>query len=145
MASELVHNKYNSPYGEESPELWNRIAKIPPRKEGCGDKGFSGTDRFYPWWSKIQTPLLMCSIKVKQYLAEYINSVRGKRLVCNLRYTSEVAFSRHTIQDGTKDIIPFANIDVLRHMHAWGHAMMNIKMSLRIPGRNSTVESTYWM
>ena len=133
LGSKLVAEDYQSPFGDEPPELWQSLAKIPKGKEGLGDKGFAGTDRFYAWWSKIRTPLLMRGRKVKQYQALEINAHGGKRPVCRLRYTSEVAFARHTIQDGTKDVIPYPNISILPHMHAWGHAMMKLKSPLQKP------------
>jgi hypothetical protein len=108
-----------------------RLHKIPVGREVLGDKGFDGCDRFHPNMNPIRTPLLLRTRKIKQYLREEITGKGCNRGICRLRYTSEVAFSRVTKTDGLKDVIRYANIPVLQHIHSWGHAMINLDNPLR--------------
>ena len=117
----------------EPPKIPLRLNTIPPGMEILGDKGFDGTDRFFPSMNPVRTPLLLRSRDVKQYLSEEIFGSDGNRALCRLRYTSEVAFSRATQVDGLKDVIHYSNICILQHLHAWGHAMMNLGNPLRRP------------
>ena len=87
---------------------------------------------------------MMHTRKVKQYTDLEITGEQGRRYCCTLHYTSEVAYSCNTIQDVTKDVVPFQNIALLPYIHEWGHAQMNIKCPLRKLGRNSCVDENYW-
>ena len=115
------------------PKVPLRLNKIPIGREGLADKGFDGTDRFLPNMNPVRTPLLLRTRKVKQYLRSEVFGSAGNRALCRLRYTSEVAFSRATQADSLKDVIRYSNIVLLQHMHAWGHAMMNLGKPLRPP------------
>lgn len=115
------------------PDVPLRLNKVPPGWEILGDKGFDGTDRFFPNMNPVRTPLLLRSRTVKQYLREEIFGQEGNRSLCRLRYTSEVAYSRCTTVDSLKDIIRYNNMSLLQHMHSWGHAMINLMKPLRNP------------
>ena len=142
--TKVVKEDYISLYEDEPPDVWLRLAKFPKGSKGLGNKGFARTGWFYAFWIRIRTPLVMRTRKVKQCTREELEGAGGKKDTCTLRYSSEVAFSRDTIQDGVKDVIPYWNVALLPYLHAWGHAMMNIKRPLRLPGENSCVNKKYW-
>lgn len=145
MGSDELPEGYRADYTDaDVPQIALRLAKIPPGWELLGDKGFEKTDRFFPFMNAVRTPLVLRSRDTKQYRTVELAGEDGKKSLCTLRYTSEVGFSRVTILDGLKDVIPYRNLSILQHMHHWGHAMINLKMPLRRPGRNSVVGRDYW-
>ena len=132
----MIARSYGDKY-DEPPAVPLRLNKIPAGREILGDKGFDGTDRSFPNMNPVRTPLVLRTRSVKQYLREEIFGSDGNRDLCRLRYTSEVAYSRATVQDGLKDVIPYHNLSILQHMHSWGHAMMNLRAPLRPPGKQN--------
>ena len=142
LGSSAPPDDYVPDYGESPPKVMLRLAKIPPKKEGLGDKGFVDTSFSYPYMPRIHTPEILRGRLVKQYDPM---ELKKKGPLCRLRYSSEVDFSRDTVQDGTRDVIGYQNIALLPHMHEWGHAIMNLMKPLRLPGRESGVDRwTYW-
>jgi hypothetical protein len=52
--------------GRPLPDVWERLAKFPPRSRGLADKGFYRNGRFFPFfWIEIATPPVMKGRKVK--------------------------------------------------------------------------------
>ena len=123
---ESYKGKTNQP-----PKVPLRLNKIPVGWQVLGDKGFDGTDRDHPNMNPVRTPLLLRTREVKQYLRSEIFGKEGNKQLCRLRYSSEVAFARATRADGLKDVISYKNIYLLQHMHAWGHAEMNLANRIR--------------
>jgi hypothetical protein len=134
MGSPLVPTDFEYDPSTPPPDVWLRLAKIPPNKLGLADKGFIGTDRFYPFFNRICTPPKMQGRRVKQH---HETEMEPKRKLCNHRYTSEAGYSRYIDVDGLKDIVPYKNIALILYMLEWGHAMINLGKPLRLPGRNS--------
>eukprot|EP00978_Attheya_sp_CCMP212_P048618 scaffold551240_cov134-Attheya_sp.AAC.1 len=134
LGSGMIDRAYVDQYSKP-PDVPLRLNKIPPGWELLGDKGFDGTDRFFPNFNPVRTPLMLRTRQVKQYLRDEIfGEGSGNRPLCRLRYTSEVAFSRVTQLDSLKDTISYHNFGMLQHMHSWGHAQINLNQPLRVPG-----------
>ena len=84
-------------------ELWGpRLKKCPPGWTMLSDRGFWETASYYPNMNRQLTSKLFLSGR-SQFTAE---EVSADRIICKLRYTCEVAFSRVTDSDGLKDVIP---------------------------------------
>lgn len=120
------------------PLVPQRLNKIPTGRQILGDKGFDGLDRCFPNLNAVRTPLLLRNRTVKQYQSSEVYGMTGNRILCRLRYTSEVAFARATSCDSLDGVIKYANIEVLQHLHSWGHAMMNLAAPLRLPAKLDT-------
>lgn len=123
------------------PNVWQRLAKIPSHIALLNDKGFAGTDRYYPNCNIIKTPPVMRNRKVKQY---HESELKPKGELCRLRYTCEVVFSRVYELDILKDKISYSNLPYVAHAVEWGHAHANLKKPLKIPGSNSGLPEGYW-
>jgi hypothetical protein len=82
MGSPLARGWDN--HGRPLPEVWERLAKFPPRSKGLADKGFFHNGRFFPWCNQILTPPKMGERKVKQH---HENEMQEKKDMCCLRYT----------------------------------------------------------
>jgi hypothetical protein len=124
------------------PELYLRLAKIPPKTEGFGDKGFEKTDRYYPYFCRIRTPRVLRERDVKQYDTV---ELADKRLMCTGRYTAEVVFSNTIHVDILKDNVSYENIKLLPYAVEIGLAHSNNRKPLRKPGRNSGLPNDYWL
>ena len=105
------------------PIVWQRLAKIPGSISLLNDKGFAGTERYYPNLNRMKTPPVMRARKVKQY---HQSELKPKADLCRLRYTCEVVFARVTEQDLFKDKIPYYNLKSLTYGIEW--AYMHIKI-----------------
>ena len=139
MGSSMVPVGYTC---ENPPDVWLRLAKLPPDSEGLGDKGFEKTERSLPFLNRVRTPRVLRSRKVKQY---HELELLPKRSLCTGRYTIEVDFSRFSSLDGMKETIPYENLCLLPYMVELGHAQMNLGRPLRKPGRNSGLPPDYWL
>jgi hypothetical protein len=103
-------------------ELWGpRLKKCPPGWTMLSDRGFWETARYYPNMNRQLTPKFLSGRS--QFTAE---EVSADRIICKLRYTCEVVFSRVTDSDGLKDVIPHSHYGMLDAMNHWGHANVNI-------------------
>ena len=104
-------------------ELWGpRLKKCPPGWTMLSDRGFWETASYYPNMNRQLTSKLFLSGR-SQLTAE---EVSADRIICKLRYTCEVAFSRVTDSDGLKDVIPHSYYGMLDAMNHWVHANVNI-------------------
>ena len=133
LGSKMVPHDYE-PSDEPLPEVYLRLAKIPPGFDVIADKGFDKTDGLYPWWNLVWVPIVLRNRNVKQSLTEEIVGKRGHRSLKRLRYTIEVGYSRVTDEECLKDVIPYGNIPQLQNMLAWGHANVNLGKPFRRPG-----------
>ena len=123
------------------PIVWQRLAKIPGSISLLNDKGFAGTERYYPNLNRIKTPPVMRARKVKQY---HQSELKPKADLCRLRYTCEVVFARVTEQDLLKDKIPYCNLKSLTYGIEWAHAHSNLHRPLKPPGSKSGLPDDYW-
>lgn len=124
------------------PEVYLRLYKIPPNREGLGDKGFDKIERFLPYFNRVQTPRPLRNRKVKQY---DVLELLDKRSICTTRYISEVPFARLVKMVGLRDIVPYKNLCQVPYMLEWGHAEMNLGNPIRKPGRSSGLPDDYWV
>ena len=76
--------------GRELPNVWYRLAKIPPDINILADKGFWRTCRLYLNLNHVKTPPYMRNRSLKQH--EYYKLVE-KTECCLLRYTCEFLYS----------------------------------------------------
>ena len=121
--------------------MWLRSAKTPIYGEGLADKGFENCDRYFGHFNRVRCPRALRSRNIKQCdVVELITN--GK--YCNLRHTSEVAFSFFENVDALKDYITKENISIIPFALEWGCALINLQQPLRKPGKNSDIPSNYW-
>ena len=123
------------------PDIWIRLAMIPPGAEGLADKNFEKTDRFFPIFNAIQTPRVLRGRRVKQY---HEDELEPKRLLCKARYANEVGLSRIVDLDILKDVVPHKNFCLFPFALEWAHAHLNLGQPFRKPGRNSGQTLDYW-
>jgi hypothetical protein len=131
----------DKPTLEELPEIYLRLAKIPPSFRIGTDKGFKGTDRDYPWMNHVICPTTLRDMKGYRKTAWHI---RRDRPLCSARFSSETFFYRVDDDDIMKDTVPYWCIPVFPHAHALAHGEANLCMPFRRPGRNSIVGDDYW-
>ena len=140
MGSSMVPD-IEKPTREELPEIYLRLAKIPPSFCVGTDKGFKGTDRDYPWFNRVFSPTKLSELKGYRKTGYHI---RRDRPLCSARFSSETFFFRVDDDDIMKDTIPYWHIPIFPYAHALAHGEANLCMPFRTPGRNSIVGKDYW-
>jgi hypothetical protein len=141
LGSTLVPDGHTVDQNKPPPDVYLRLAKIPEKGEGLGDKGFEKIERFLIYFNRVRTPRVLRSRKVKQY---HELEMVPKRAICTGRYVGEVDFSRLLNVAGLQDVIPYDNIKLIPYMLEWGHAEMNLALPLRKPGKDSGLPADYW-
>lgn len=107
-------------------ELWGpRFDHCPPGWEMLADKGFAGTARFYANLSPQRTPHFLG--KRSQFTS---GEVQDDLVICRLRYTCEVIFSRVANDRCLQDRIRFEFFPLLDYALHWGHAHNNLMKQL---------------
>ena len=105
---------------------------FPPEWYIFGDRGFADLELFYKHITKTFTPKFLSGRK--QFTPDEIQS---DLILCKLRYTAEVAFSRMT--QGMKvlsGIIPRENFSIAAAANSFGHGIcMNFGRPLKQPYR----------
>ena len=108
-------------------ELWGpRLHKVPAGYSMLSDRGFAGTERYYPNLNQQITPKFLAGRK--QFTC---GDVSDDRRICQLRYTCEVCFARVTSETSLKDVIPYPIIKHLDAISHWGHATVNLGAPLQ--------------
>jgi hypothetical protein len=109
--------------------LWGpRMAKLDAILRMLSDRGFAETAGSYPNFNAQLTPKFLTGRP--QFTA---GEVSGDRIVCSLRYTVEVGFSRLTNEACLKDVVPRSFFNHLQDACHWGHAMINLGLPFHHP------------
>jgi hypothetical protein len=107
---------------KKSVELWGpRLKKYPPGWKMLADRGFSGTAHYYPNFNAQLTPSFLSG---REQFTTF--ETENDNVVCRLRYSAEVAFSRVTNEVSLQDVIPYSFFSTVDAMNHWGHANINI-------------------
>lgn len=93
-----------------------------------GDRGFAKMEMFFKNFNLMLTPKFLG--KRAQFSATDINH---DLILCKLRYTCEVAFSRLLKESALMDVIRSELFPIIEAMVSWGHAMMNLAKPLKHP------------
>ena len=67
LGSKLAPEGIPMPSEDELPDIWLRLAKMPPEYAELGDKGFYQCDRLNPNVNKVKTPYKLASDEVQNY------------------------------------------------------------------------------
>ena len=103
------------------------LAKIPAGRTVLADRGFSKDAFLYPNFKIHLTPFLA---RREQSTSTEVQEDRRK---CEVRYTSETAFSRVTKTNGLRDSIPRSLFAIMDDMSDWGHAYINLCAPMQTP------------
>ena len=115
-----------------------RLGDIPIGYLILADKGFDMTSAYYPHFTPIIHPAF--HKKGAQFTEEQID---WNRKVCELRYTSEVVFSRVKTRGNLSGIISRANFAYLKDLWSWAHGRANFYQPLQMPPGNYFSKSKY--
>ena len=108
---------------------WREVLKkIPAGRLVLADRGFSRDAILYPNFNVHLTPCFLTGRD--QFTSGEVESDRRK---CELRYTSETAFSRVTCTTGLRDSIPRSLFTIMEDMCDWGHAYINLCAPMQPP------------
>jgi hypothetical protein len=105
-----------------------RLAKFPALWPVLADRGFSNDAYKYPNFNAQITPHFLVS---RQSFEK--GETEEDRVVCTLRYTSEVIFSLNFNEYALTDSVPFSFFAILNDAWDWGHARANLQGPLRNP------------
>ena len=108
-------------------ELWkSRLKKFPGGWGILADRGFARHQRIYPNWNRHYTPAFISGRKQFSY-GELETDIR----VCQLRYTSEVVYSRVTDETCLTDTVRRGLWPIMDAAWDWGHANGNLLRTLQ--------------
>jgi hypothetical protein len=145
MGSSLAPEGIPKPSEEELPDIWLRLAKIPPGWRVLGDKGFEKATRLNPRLNKVRTPWKLSNSEVKDYRrsAEMIAEDQETSFT---RAPAENNYERYRNEDILKHKVPIWVIAMLPYAHEWAHANMNLQDPIRKPGSDNIIElaEDYW-
>ncbi len=113
--------------------LWTghgRFKDIPVGYLVSADKGFDGTSGYYPNYNPVIHPAFLTGGNGAQFTEEQID---WNRKACEMRYTSEVVFSRFKRYGGLGGIVRRNHFPYLRDLWAWAHGMANYYNCLQYP------------
>jgi len=135
----LIH-EFTDPFFARGSEkaivkLWaahGRLADIPVGYLVSADKGFDFTTAFYHNYNPVIHPAFLT--KGAHFTEEQLD---WNRKACEMRYTSEVVFSRVKKHGGLGGIVPRRNLPYLRDLWAWAHGMANYYNCLQVPANNT--------
>jgi hypothetical protein len=106
----------------------SRLAKIPAEFLILADRGFVDDSLKYPNCNSHITPAFKMGREQFSIVELFID-----KLVCTLRYTCEVCFSRVTDEAALSGIIPRSMFAIVDYINHWGHANINIGLPLVTP------------
>lgn len=143
LGSDLVPDVH-MPKEEDLPDIWLRLAKIPPDWDVLGDKGFYKSDRYYPHLNKVRTPWKLNDKKVQQYRRS-AGMIVEDRETSDTRVVVEDDYERYRNEKILKGPVQYWQLALLPYAHEWGHATMNLSEPMRRPGEKSSIaNSDYW-
>ena len=124
----LPYLKDGTPLPADIQLIKSRLGKIPAGWSILADRGFKDDAYLYPNFNHHLTPHFIQG-------REQFESAETQtdRIICKLRYTCEVAFSRVTDERALRDVIFFPFFSIVDHMVDWGHANNNLKQPLQKP------------
>ena len=145
MGSDLAPPNVPIPTEDELPDIWLRLAKIPPEYEILGDKGFYFCDRLNPWVNHVRTPWKLSDKKVQEYRRSD-GMIIEDRETSDTRVVVEDDYERYRNERVLKGTVPHWVLAMLPYAHEWGHATMNLGEPMRRPGTSSAVAhiTDYW-
>jgi hypothetical protein len=117
-------------------KLWGshgRLGDIPIGYLISADKGFDGTSGFYPNYNPVMHPAFLTGGNGAQFTQ--VQTGWNKK-ACEMRYTSEVVFSRFKKYGGLGRIVPRRRFEYLNDLWAWAHGMANYYNCLQKPANN---------
>jgi len=107
--------------------LWGeRLVKIPGGWGVLADRGFARDQRLYPNWNRHYTPAFI-SGRAQFTNSELVSDLR----VCQLRYTSEVVYSRVTDETCLTDVVRRGLWKIMDAAWDWGYANGNLLKPLQ--------------
>ena len=95
---------------------YGRFKDMPIGYLVSADKGFDGTSGFYPHYNPVMHPAFLTGGNGAQFTEEQIN---WNRKACEMRYTSEVVYSRFKQYCGLGGIVPRHHLPYLRDMRRY--------------------------
>jgi hypothetical protein len=124
----LPYLKDDTPLPADIQLIKSRLGKIPAGWYILADRGFKDDAYLYPNFNHHLTPHFIQG-------REQFESAETQtdRIICKLRYTCEVAFSRVTDERALRDVIFYPFFSIVDHMVDWGHANNNLKQPLQKP------------
>ena len=145
MGSDLAPHNTPMPTEDNLPDIWLRLAKIPPEYDILGDKGFYFCDRLNPWVNHVRTPWKLSDKKVQEYRRSG-GMIAEDRETSFTRVVVEDDYERYRNERVLKGTVPYWVLALLPYAHEWGHASMNLGEPMRRPGKNSAVAhiKDYW-
>lgn len=145
MGSDLAPHNVPMPKEDDLPDIWLRLAKIPPEYDILGDKGFYFCDRLNPWVNHVRTPWKLSDKKVQEYRRSG-GMITEDRETSFTRVVVEDDYERYRNERVLKGTVPYWVLALLPYAHEWGHASMNLGEPMRRPGKNSAVAHImdYW-
>ena len=145
MGSELAPENVAMPSAAELPEIWLRLAKIPPVYVILGDKGFEKATRMNPNLNHVQTPYKLSDEQVVEYRKSQ-DMIIADRETSYTRVPVEDGYGRYRDETILKDRVPYWVIAMLPFAHEWAHANINLSDPIRKPGSSSIVAeiANYW-
>ena len=90
------------------------------------DRGFARDQRLYPNWNRLYTPAFIAG-RAQFTHSELVSDLR----VCQLRYTSEVVYSRVTDETCLTDVVRRGLWGIMDAAWDWGHANGNLLKPLQ--------------
>ena len=142
MGSNLAPADMPCPRKDDLPDIWLRLAKIPPKYCVLGDKGFDKMTRSNPRLNHVRTPWKLSNVKDYRRSAAMIE---GDRATSDTRTLAEGGFARYKMEDVLKATVPYWVIAMLPYAHEWGHADINLQIPYRKPGdKSAVVNREYW-
>ena len=139
LVHEFTDPLFARPSEKAIVKLWTghgRFKDVPVGYLISGDKGFDGTSGYYPHYNPVIHPAFLTGGNGAQFTEEQID---WNRKACEMRYTSEVVFSRFKRYGGLGGIVRRQHFPYLRDMWAWAHGMANYYNCLQAP-----VNDTYF-
>ena len=136
MIHEFTDPFFARPSEKAIVRLWTghgRFLDMPVGYLNSADKGFDGTSGFYPHYNPVIHPAFLTGGNGAQFTEEQID---WNRKACEMRYTSEVVFSRFKRYGGLGGIVPRQHFPYLRDLWAWAHGMANYYNCLQVPANN---------
>ena len=137
MVHEFSDPIFARPSEKAIVKLWTghgRFKDLPVDYLISADKGFDGTCGFYPHFNPVIHPAFLTGGNGAQFTEEQID---WNRKACEMRYTSEVVFSRFKRYGGLGGIVRRQHFPYLRDMWAWAHGMANYYNCLQEPANNT--------
>ena len=117
-------------------QLWTkhgRLADIPVGYLISADKGFDGTSGCYPNYNPVMHPAFLTGGNGAQFDVAQLD---WNKKACEMRYTSEVVFTRVKKYGGLGGIVRRRHFHYLRDLWAWAHGMANDYNCLQMPANN---------